>query len=288
MQVGVIHFGPLTAGSHHIIRSMVEFCLKNDISLKGIKWNHSTADYELKELNKETIPKWENEREIILSSFPIDKYVNQNSLSKVYDQFDSVVVLGGENQNNNSENTKSKVLEVPISILNDIEGSELSLGFDTALNVVVNNILKIQDSIASLIYSKPRIFCAQIPGSSYNPLLENAALAVNGHIINEPNNEFWNHLSSTLKVRFDEGLSYSIILINESIDPNVINRKLTEIFDFDFKWNSIDESQCVGSYPTAVDRVLAVKLVENITKWIKCNGDSNRLLINNYQVTLEK
>ncbi|MFT4414845.1 6-phosphofructokinase [Fredinandcohnia humi] len=289
MKLGVIHFGPLTAGSHQIIQTVVEYCLTKSISLSGIKWNQTTNDVELKELNNDSILKWVNEREVMLNSLPIDKIKHQAKLIKLIDQFDSLVVLGGNRELVDFiiGNTKSNILTVPISIINDFIGTELSLGYDSALNVIVNNILKIQDTIDSLKYGKLRVFCTQIPGVLYNSLLEDVSIAVKGQLIYKPNEMFWENLATTLKDRYDKGITYSMLVVNEEIDPNEVHRRLSEKLDIDFKWNYIDESQCVGPFPTAIDRLLAVKFSDTIISWLSARGKSSHILVKNNRVIVE-
>src|SRR5690606_32814199 len=162
-----------------------------------------------------------------------------------------------------------------------------TLGYDTALNVIVTNIFKIKDTIGSLLYGKLRVFCVQIPGVSFNPLLENAAYAVGGTLIYEPNDEYWDQLTDDLKRMYESGVNHSILVVNETIDPTTIQEKLSNKIDVDFKWDIIDESQCAGPYPTAMDRIFAMKFSEHIIQWLSGDIQSTRLLIKNQEVQFE-
>lgn len=286
MKVGVFHVGPLTAGSHHIIRTIIEYCLTKGVSLQGIIWNHKKDDVEMKVLNKNTIHKWEFEQEVILNSIPLNKIKHQTNLIKLCEQLESIVVLGGNHDQ--FEFVKSNVLTVPISLVNDFQGSELTLGYDSALNVVVNNILKIQDTIESLKYGKLRVFCAQIPGHSYNSLLENAAIAVNGELVYRPSEMIWNKLINKLNDRYSRGNTYAMIVVNETIDPNEVHNRLSEKLDIDFNWNYIDEMQCIGPYPTAVDRLLAIKFAEKIIGWLDELGKTSKIVVKNNRIIVEE
>jgi 6-phosphofructokinase 1 len=290
MQVGIIHVGILTAGSHYILQNLIEVSLKNGFPLCGIQWNQ--VGIHSKQLTEDTLLKWEESREMILSSLP--NHLNEEhslSLLETMNQLDSVIVLGSPSPflKKVISQTKANVLEVPISILNDIAGSDFTLGYDTALNSIVNNILKIQDTLSSLLYSKPRVFCVQIPGESYNPLLENVALAVDGHIIFHFRNEnMMKLIIEKIKTQYNQGKTFFLLIVNESVDLNEIQDYLVNQMDMDYKWNSIDESQCVGPFPTAADRILAIHLMDSIDKWIESNGDSNRLLIKGHKVVLDQ
>ncbi|MCH1626848.1 6-phosphofructokinase [Ferdinandcohnia quinoae] len=289
MHVGVVHFGSFTAGSHKIIRDLIEYSSLKDISLSGINWNPQLNKVEIKELAKDTFDGWEYKREIILSIFPL-QYVENLRQQEVINQFDAVVVFGGNRAQIEyvEQLTTGKVLSVPISILNDFVGSQLTLGYDTALNVIVNNILKIKDTIDSLKYGKLRVFCAQIPGNTYNPLLENSAIGVDGLLIHEPNEQFWCDLTNKLQAGFHAGNTYTILVINKGIDPNEIHQILSGKLDIDFKWNYIDESQCVGPYPTATDRVLASKLSRRVISWIENGGPSSCIVVKDNKVIYDE
>lgn len=291
MKVGVIHVGPLTAGSHYIIRNLIDYSTNNNLSLIGIQWNRLSDCVESKSLNEELLSRWEETREVILPSFPISFLQKRKSeIIQAFDQLECIILLGGnDNQFDDLHmQTKSNVLTVPISILNDVKGSELSLGYDTAVNAVVTNILKIQDTIRSLIYMKPRVFCVQIPGKAYNSLLEDAAMVVEGDIVINPDESSWNLLKLNIDRRYQEGKTYSFILVNETIDPDQIHSHLSEKIDIDFKWNAIDKSQCVGPYPTAIDRILGIKLSQKIIQWLETSRNTDRLLIKGKQIVFER
>jgi 6-phosphofructokinase 1 len=290
MNIGIIHVGTLTAGSHYILQTMIEVSLRNGFQLYGIQWDEELMIH-TKLLNENTLSKWKDSREMILASFPKDLSVEHFlTLSQFMNPFHSVIVLGGHSPlfNKGISKTKTKVLEVPISIFNDTDGSDLSLGYDTALNGIVNNILKIQDTLNSLLYSKPRVFCVQIPGKSFNPLLENVSLAVSGHIVTDSNdkNEI-KYLIEKINKEYAEGKTFFVLIVNESVNPNEIKNRLLYEMDIDYKWNFIDESQCVGPFPTAVDRILAIQLMGNIVKWIDSNDHSKRLVIEGHKVVME-
>ncbi|RTR35714.1 hypothetical protein EKG37_03515 [Robertmurraya yapensis] len=283
MQVGIIHFGYLSFGSKVIMQKLVANCIRRDIKIANVHFDQESKKYGVSEFKKDAIGEWEHIRIGILPDA-----LNED-IHATLQQFDSIIVLGGSRQQVNylEEHSKGSVLSVPISILNDFEGSHYTLGYDTALNVVVNNILKIRDTIDSLKYGKLRVFCAQIPGNTSNSLLKDVATAIDGDSIYQPDEKFWDELTNRLDEKYKAGTTYSILVINEALDPEEVQEKLAQKLDIDFKWNHFDESQCLGPYPTALDRVLAMKLAQQVIRWMEEERQSACLVVKDHQVEIE-
>lgn len=283
MQVGILHFGYLSFGSKVIMHKLVENCIKSEIKVANVHFNQESKKYCVTEFTKDAIEDWEQFRIGVL----------HNSLNEeihsTLQQFDSIIILGGSRQQVRylEEHAKGRVLSVPISILNDFEGSQYTLGYDTALNVVVNNILKIIDTIDSLKYGKLRVFCAQIPGNTSNSLLEDVATAIDGISIYQPDEKLWDVLANRLDEKYKAGTTYSILVINEALEPERVQEKLAQKLDIDFKWNHFDESQCLGPYPTALDRVLAMKLAQHVIHWMEEDKQSAYLVVKDHQIVIE-
>ncbi|TKC18793.1 6-phosphofructokinase [Robertmurraya kyonggiensis] len=283
MQVGIFHFGYLSFGSKLIIHKLVKNCIKSEMKVANVLFDQDSKQYGVTEFTKDALEDWEHIRIGVLPNS-----LNED-IHMTLQQFDSIIILGGSRQQVSylEKYAKGRVLSVPISILNDFEGSQYTLGYDTALNVVVNNILKIIDTIDSLKYGKLRVFCAQIPGTTANVLLEDVATAIDGNSIYQPDEKFWDELANRLDEKYKAGTTYSILVINEAQDPEQVQEKLAQKLDIDFKWNHFDESQCLGPYPTAVDRVLAMKLAQCVVRWMDEVRQSAYLVVKEHQVEFE-
>jgi 6-phosphofructokinase 1 len=218
----------------------------------------------------------------VLSTFPLDVW-NEKSLviADELSALDKVIVLGGSEVE--TKHLSSKLLHVPVSIFNNVEGSQFTLGYDTALNAIVENIESVRDTASSLSYGKVRVFKVQIPGVGSSKLLVNSALAVEAEVMTKASEEEIEHIKQHIRMKQANQEEYTFILMNHSIDPASIDGHFDE-FDLDWRTVDIDDSQCGGPYPTAFDRVIANKLKNAVIEWSLSNEPSAQLLIQDNQV----
>ncbi|MGO4887465.1 6-phosphofructokinase [Anaerobacillus sp. MEB173] len=289
MKVGIINIGSFTSGVNQLLRTIISRNTEQKHTFIGIEIDRENREVALKELELELLKKSEKfGEEQLLHIYPSTEIEN-NFYSDIAtsSSFDAIVIIGDDGSDR--YDGKAKRLYVPTSIYNDIPGSTLSLGYDSALNSVVTSILQIKDTAKSMIYEKPRVFCVQVPGTSPNSLLSDSALAVSGmSIINEMNDDNYLDLKRIIETKYAKNETYSFLLINEAINPEVVKEKLSHLIDTDFKLVKIDEAQCLGPYPTAIDRVLSVKLANHIFDWVDSIHESGRLLVKEQQIIFSK
>lgn len=282
MKIGVVHFGWASAGTAQIVRSLIEGLSLQETTIYGIECNRVSKDIELKEMSKKSISASLGSESHVLSTFPLDVW-NEKSLviADELSELDKVIVLGGSEVE--TKHLSSKLLHVPVSIFNNVEGSQFTLGYDTALNAIVENIECVRDTASSLSYGKVRVFKVQIPGFGSSKLLMNSALAVEAEVMTKASEEEIEHIKQHIKMKQANKEEYTFILMNHSIDPASIDGHFDE-FDLDWRMVDIDDSQCGGPYPTAFDRVIANKLKKAVIEWSVSNQPSAQLLIQDNQV----
>lgn len=285
MKIGVVHFGWATVGTAQIVRTLIEGLSLQEETIYGIECNRITKDIELNEIMKKSpIPTLGSDR-YVLKSFPI-KYWNENTLqiANTLSCLDKVIILGGSGIN--VHHLTSKVIHVPVSVFNDVEGSQYTLGFDTALNSIVENIESVRDTASSLNYGKLRVFCVQIPGSETSQLIVNSALAVEGEVVNTASVEEIDHIKQLVKEKEMKEEGYTFLLMNKGIDLTQFEGQF-EGFDLDWRFVEIDESQLGGPYPTALDRMIANQLKAATLDWILSDQSSGHFVIQDNKVLLK-
>jgi 6-phosphofructokinase 1 len=199
--------------------------------------------------------------------------------------FDAVIVFGTAKirmfVDHLIEETENKrILFVPVSILNDIPDCEISLGYDTALNSIVENALKIQDTIHSLKYDKPRLFGVQVPRNAPDPMLEELARATEGYYVSGSfSDEQMINLCETIQSNFSNERTSSLLFYNEGISTQMMKERVLSRLNVDWKSMKIDEALCMGSHPTAIDRILASRLAEQIRNWTESCEHSGQLIV---------
>ena len=146
------------------------------------------------------------------------------------------------------------VVGVPATIDNDIAGTELSIGFDTAVNVALEAIDKIRDTAAS----HERIFVIEVMGRSVGFIAREVGLAGGAEAVLIPEVPF--DLSGICHRILDgrtRGKVSSIIVVAEgccSLDVGRRVRDLTGLETRETIWG------ISAGHTPAIDRVLAARL----------------------------
>lgn len=287
MKIGVVHFGCASAGSAQIARTLIDEVSEQVESVYGIEWNRFSKEIELGELSQKGAAFRLGSDSFVLSSFPIAIW--KEKAKEIADKLSSLdkIILLGESEGEHRHLTL-KQLHVPISIFNNIEGSQLTLGYDTALNSIVKNIESVRDTASSLSYGKVRVFNVQIPGTTGSSmLLNNSSLAVDGVVVPRANRDVIEQLKRHIREKEAKHEGYTFLLMDQSVDPTKLGEHF-EDFDLDWKVVEIDESQCGGPYPTALDRVIANQLKRAVLEWSLSNQSSGRLLVQDNTILFQE
>lgn len=282
MKIGVVHFGWASAGTAQIVHSLIEGLSIQEKTVYGIECNRRSNEIELKELKKPVSPLKIGTDGYVLRSFPIEVW--NEKLSVIADKLsalDKVILLGGSEVK--IDHLSAELLHVPVSIFNNIEGSQFTLGYDTALNSIVKNIESVRDTASSLSYGKVRVFNVQIPGNGSSNLLLNTALAVEAEVVTKASEEEIEHIKLHIRKKEANLEGYTFLLMDQTVDPVKLEVHFEE-FDLDWKIVEIDESQCGGSYLTALDRVITNQLKKAVVDWSLSDQPSGQLLIQDNQV----
>ncbi|MCB5238144.1 6-phosphofructokinase [Niallia circulans] len=173
---------------------------------------------------------------------------------------DGLVVIGGDGSYMGAKALTEQgfpCVGVPGTIDNDIPGTEFTIGFDTALNTVIDAIDKIRDTATS----HERTFIIEVMGRNAGDIALWAGLAGGAETILIPEEGF--HLEeivNRLKKGQERGKKHSIIVVAEGVASGVeIGKLIEENTDFDTRVSVLGHMQRGGS-PTAQDRVLASRL----------------------------
>ena len=286
MKIGVVHFGCTSAGTAQIVRTLVEELTSQSHKVIGIEWDDTKKRLHHKELNGDSYRSF-GTNSYVLNAFPISRWNDHLSeLSSELTELDQVILLG-DAKVIVTTNFSGKLLQVPISIYNNIEDSELTLGYDTALNSIVENIERVRDTASSLSYGKVRVFNVQIPGSELSSLLHDTALAVEAEVVEQVDSSLITHLKQHIKQKELNNEGYTFFMMDQNVDPVALEEHFRE-FDLDWKVVVIDESQCSGPYPTALDRLLTNQLKKAIVEWSTSDQPSGQLIIKDKKAALKE
>ena len=177
---------------------------------------------------------------------------------------DAVIVIGGDGTFRGagifSQEHDIPFIGIPGTIDNDMYGTDFTIGFDTALNTVVETIDKIKDTASS----HDRTFFIEVMGRDAGFIALQAGIATGAEAILIPENEGQakNLREFLIKAKKLKKMS-NIILVAEGNNvggaQEVANQVKEEFKDLGIRVNVLGHMQRGGS-PTAFDRFLASRL----------------------------
>jgi 6-phosphofructokinase 1 len=177
---------------------------------------------------------------------------------------DALIVIGG-NGSITGANVFSKQFDfpcigIPASIDNDIYGTDYSIGFQTALQTIVESVDKIRDTARS----HNRLFFVEVMGRDNGNLALYSAIASGACFVIIPEKDFEiNNLAERLKFGKSVSKSSSVVIVAEGNNYGSaykIADDLSEIFDeYESKVTILGHLQRGGS-PVVMDRPTASRL----------------------------
>ncbi|MBR9855252.1 MAG: 6-phosphofructokinase [Algicola sp.] len=287
-KIGVFTSGGDSPGMNAAIRSVVRTCAYLKIECVGIyRGYQGMIEGDFKTLDARSVNNIINKGGTILKSARCEDFRTKEGRQKAYDQLikegiDAFVVIGGNGSFSGAllfnEEYGFPVMGIPGTIDNDILGSSYTLGFDTAINTVVDAIDKIRDTASS----HNRLFFVEVMGRDVGHIALNAGVGAGAEEILIPEQNLGlERLLESLKRSKASGKSSSIVIVAEGDKTGKNVFELKEYVEehlpiYDVRVSVLGHMQRGGS-PTCFDRVLAsrmgVKAVESLLE-----GKSNLMV----------
>lgn len=174
---------------------------------------------------------------------------------------DALVVIGGDGSFTGAlklaEEHGIKVIGVPGTIDNDLYGTDYTIGYDTAINTVVESVDKIRDTASS----HNRLFLVEVMGRDTGYIAAAAGLATGALSIILPEKaSTYEQLFEQLQSGQNKGKTSNIIIVAEGNNlgdlPEIASQIKKQFPDMDVKITTLGHTQRGGS-PTTEDRNLA-------------------------------
>jgi 6-phosphofructokinase 1 len=179
-------------------------------------------------------------------------------------EIDAVVVIGGNGSQTGAHRLAESgiaVVGVASTIDNDLCGSDITIGFDTALNIAVEAI----DRLKVTASSHHRAFLVEVMGRDCGYLALMTALAGGAEAVAIPEVETTpESIASQLRDAYAAGKEHAIVVVAEGAAQNATTlsdyfRENQERLGFDLRATTLGHVQRGGA-PTAFDRTLATRL----------------------------
>ena len=171
-------------------------------------------------------------------------------------KIDGVIIIGGNGSLTGAldlHNRGVKVIGIPGTIDNDLYGTDMCIGVDTALNTIVECVDKIKDTASS----HERAFIIEVMGRKSGYLALMAALATGAEEVYIPERPMDIQKTAEKITRgHQRGKTHGIIILAEGAgNAYTIGRQLKNILGFDVRISILGHIQRGGS-PSAFDRQL--------------------------------
>lgn len=210
------------------------------------------------------------------------EFKNRHEQTKAYGilrkhEIDALVVIGGDGSMAGAEALSElgmPTITIPGTIDNDMCGTEYTIGFDTALNTIVEAVSKIRDTTTA----HERVAIVEVMGRHAGHIAVASGLACGAEIVLVPENPIpLEEVKNKLLATHESGKTYSIIIVAEgAYKAYDVNNYLEEHTYFKPSVTVLGYLQRGGS-PSAKDAIMAALMGEAAIDALS-RGEENALI----------
>lgn len=267
--IGILTSGGDAPGMNAAIRAITRTAISKNFTVKGIYRGYDgLVNDEIKEFTTESVSNIIAKGGTMLKSARSKAFMTPEGRKQAYEvmqkeKIDALVVIGG-----NGSLTGAKIfadefnvpcIGLPGTIDNDLYGTDLTIGYDTTLNTIMECVDKIRDTANS----HERIFFVEVMGRDAGFLAQNSAIASGAEaaIIPEDSTDA-DQLEHFIGRGIRKSKNSSIVIVSESPKCGAMfyaDRVKREYPQYDVRVSILGHLQRGGS-PSARDRILASRL----------------------------
>lgn len=294
-KIAVLTSGGDSPGMNAAIRAVVRACAFYEVACFGVyRGFQGLIEGDFKELGPRDVKYTISKGGTMLKTARSKDFMSEKGRKKAFEQtqkqgIQALIVIGGDGSFTGayrfSREFNFPVIGVPGTIDNDIYGTSHTIGFDTALNTVIEVVDKIRDTATS----HKRMFFVEVMGRDAGHIALNAGIGAGAEEILIPEEDIGlPKLLEKLKRSKASGKSSCIVLVSEGdkIGKNVF--ELSEYVqenlpEYDVRVSVLGHLQRGGS-PTCFDRVLASRLGVKAVELLLQNKEGVMVGLQNQQV----
>lgn len=268
--IGVVTSGGDAPGMNAALRAVVRACSYYKLRCKGIRLGYEgLITNNIVELGPRSVSNIINRGGTILKTARCAEFRTEKGREKAYENIkkndiDALIVIGGDGSFTGAHSFEKEfgipTLGVPGTIDNDIFGTDNTIGYDTALNTVIDAIDKIRDTATS----HNRMFFIEVMGRDAGFIALNSGIASGAQdiLIPEKKDEI-EELFEAIQRGEKAGKLSNIIVVAEGEELGGVYdlAKFTKMKypKYDIRVTVLGHIQR-GGEPTCADRVLASRL----------------------------
>ena len=267
-RIAVMTSGGDAPGMNAAVRAVVRTALENDVETYGIRQAYAgLVNGDISPLTSREVSGILQRGGTILQTARSDEFKTQSGQNKALRNLSSlgiegVVVIGGDGSMRGAtllDKLGVKVIGVPASIDNDMWGTNMAIGVDTALNTILDAVDKLRDTASS----HQRGFIVEVMGRDCGYLALMGGILGGAEIIVTPEDPpTMEEISAALKDAYVRGKAHAIAVVAEGAPykttalAEYLNEQNT---GFEIRITILGHIQRGGS-PSAFDRLLATRL----------------------------
>lgn len=269
-KIGVFTSGGDAPGMNAAIRAVTRAAIANKLKVVGIRRGYQgMIEGDFIPLKSSDVSGILQLGGTVLKTARSNEFRTPEGREKAYHQLkkaeiDAVVVIGGDGSFTGalvlSQEYDISIVGIPGTIDNDMYGTDYTIGYDTALNTVVEAVDKIKDTARS----HGRIFFVEVMGREAGLLALTSGIACGAEVILIPESkEQHEQLKKFLNKGYKKKETSGIVMVAEGDEAGgaikIAEKVRKEHPDLDVRVSILGHIQRGGS-PTAKDRVNATKM----------------------------
>ncbi len=270
--IAVLTSGGDAPGMNACIRAITRSAIYEGCRVFGVyRGYEGLMNGEFKEFTSSSVSNTIQRGGTILKTARSKEFLTEEGKKKAFDQLkahgvDALIVIGGNGSLTGARDF-AKIYDIPVigvpgTIDNDLYGTDLTIGYDTALNTIVDCVDKIRDTATS----HDRIFFIEVMGRDAGFLAQNSAIASGAEAAIIPEDQTnVDQLAQFIGRGMRKSKNSSIVLVSESREGGLggalyyAERVRKEYPQYDVRVTILGHLQRGGT-PTASDRILASRL----------------------------
>lgn len=269
-KIAVLTSGGDSPGMNACIRAVVRTVLSEGKEVVGIRHGYQgLIEGDFVEMDSTSVSNIIQRGGTILKTARSEEFRTVEGRKKAYDNLiaygiDGLVVIGGDGTFTGalvfSKEFDFPIIGAPGTIDNDLFGTDYSIGYDTALNTVIEAVDKIRDTAQS----HDRLFFIEVMGRDAGFIALRSGIAVGAEAILIPETHTYiDHLIEKLGKNWRKNKKSNIVIVAEGEDfggaYDVANAVKEKYPYFDIRVSVLGHIQRGGN-PTALDRVIASRM----------------------------
>ncbi|MCB0397149.1 MAG: 6-phosphofructokinase [Flavobacteriales bacterium] len=269
-KIGIFTSGGDAPGMNACIRAVVRTALRNNLEVYGIyRGYEGMIEGDIVPLTSASVSNIVQRGGTVLKSSRSKEFMTPDGRKQAYDHLQShgmeaLIAMGGDGTFKGASVFNSEYgipcVGIPCTIDNDLYGTDFTIGYDTAINTVVEAVDKIRDTANS----HNRLFIVEVMGRDAGFIALRSGIASGADAILVPETETdMEYVARNIQKGWDKKRGASILIVAEGDEYGgaiIVEKDLKSRFpDKEIRVSILGHLQRGGN-PSCMDRVLAARM----------------------------